>query len=61
MMHVCNACGWKGPEDDLEIERAGNCAGEDEYEVCPGCGSGDVVLDWSGGLFNNQSIITKRE
>jgi predicted RNA-binding Zn-ribbon protein involved in translation (DUF1610 family) len=46
-MYVCKVCGWKGLEVDLEVEKAENCAGKDEYEICPRCGSGDVVLDWS--------------
>ena len=42
--YKCKTCGWHGTEAELEFDSVDSCAGADEIEVCPKCGSMDVVL-----------------
>lgn len=41
--YKCNACGWKGVESELEQDNVETCGGNDITEVCPNCGSMNVV------------------
>jgi predicted RNA-binding Zn-ribbon protein involved in translation (DUF1610 family) len=40
---ICNNCGWQGHESELETDSVETCMGNDQIEVCPQCGSMDVV------------------
>lgn len=39
----CNNCQWKGVRTDLASDTVDTCFGDDEIEICPQCGSMDVV------------------
>lgn len=41
-IYKCTACNWKGAEEELDIEKVESCAGDDEVEICPVCGSMNV-------------------
>ena len=41
----CKKCGWKGRESELDADDVETCFGDDQIEICPQCGSLDVVID----------------
>lgn len=40
----CTDCQWQGEEDQLDCETVESCMGSDELEVCPQCGSMNIVM-----------------
>ncbi|MFA9389098.1 MAG: hypothetical protein ACERKD_04795 [Prolixibacteraceae bacterium] len=40
---ICHDCQWEGKEEELEFEKVESCMGDDETEICPVCGSMNVV------------------
>jgi hypothetical protein len=42
-LYCCKSCGWTGNESQLEWDNTETCMGPDKIEVCPKCGSPDVV------------------
>ena len=43
-MYQCKKCGWVGEESELEYDSADTCFGDDKTEMCPKCGSVEVIL-----------------
>lgn len=41
----CKKCGWQGGESELEYDLVETCMGNDKVEMCPECGSLEVVED----------------
>ncbi|MBN1768844.1 MAG: hypothetical protein JXR50_07585 [Prolixibacteraceae bacterium] len=41
----CKNCGWTGSEQELDFDNIESCAGNDTIEVCPKCGSMDIVSE----------------
>ncbi|MDA3881022.1 MAG: hypothetical protein PF436_11595 [Prolixibacteraceae bacterium] len=41
--YQCKNCGWEGTEDALDYDEVETCAGNDKIEVCPKCGSMNIV------------------
>lgn len=41
--YKCKDCGWEGLESELETDSVESCFGDDEIEVCPKCGSMNLV------------------
>lgn len=39
----CKNCGWTGSESELDFDKVESCAGDDTIEVCPKCGSMNIV------------------
>ncbi len=46
-IYYCKKCGWKGPEEKLNYDGVETCFGDDQIEICPKCGSIEVILDHS--------------
>jgi len=44
MNYVCKKCGWKGFEEELEYDDVETCSGNDKIEMCPECGSYEVIF-----------------
>jgi NAD-dependent SIR2 family protein deacetylase len=42
--YKCKNCFWQGTEDELSKELVESCMGNDEIEVCPNCGSMDIIV-----------------
>ena len=42
-IYLCTQCQWTGCKDELELESIETCFGVDSYEVCPICGSFEIV------------------
>lgn len=40
----CLDCKWEGPESELDVDKVESCMGDDEIEICPECGSMNVVF-----------------
>ena len=43
IIYICNECGWKGVEEELELDNVESCMGDDKIEICPVCGSMNIV------------------
>jgi hypothetical protein len=43
--YLCKNCNWQGNETELEYETVEGCFGDDKIEVCPTCGSMNVLLN----------------
>jgi predicted nucleic-acid-binding Zn-ribbon protein len=41
--YLCKNCGWTGHYSELESEKTESCMGNDTIEVCPKCGSMNVL------------------
>jgi len=42
-IYECKDCHWSGMEEELENDSVESCLGEDSIEVCPKCGSMNLV------------------
>lgn len=42
-LYKCNECNWIGPEEELDYDEVESCFGNDKLEICPVCGSMNVV------------------
>jgi len=42
--YSCKNCHWQGIETELEYDSVDGCFGNDKIEVCPTCGSMNVLL-----------------
>ena len=40
----CKQCDWQGRPEEVDWEVVETCAESDKIEVCPSCGSMEVVL-----------------
>ena len=40
----CKKCNWEGSSEELEYDSVDTCFGDDKIEMCPKCGSYEVVL-----------------
>ena len=49
----CVNCHWVGCASELETDRVETCFGPDEIEVCPGCGSYDLIFSKENFLDQN--------
>lgn len=41
--YECKDCHWKGAEEELDYDEVESCFGNDKLEICPVCGSMNVV------------------
>jgi uncharacterized protein with PIN domain len=39
----CKQCNWQGSLEEVDRETVETCMGTDEVEVCPSCGSMELV------------------
>jgi len=39
----CKQCKWQGNSDELNWDTVETCMGEDKIEICPECGSMEVL------------------
>lgn len=44
MNYSCKKCSWQGPEEKLDYDDVDTCGGNDKIEMCPECGSYEVVV-----------------
>lgn len=42
--YKCKQCQWIGSSEELEFDKIETCMGEDDIEMCPKCGSYEVVF-----------------
>jgi len=42
--YLCKKCGWQGSAAELEYDETETCFGTDKIEMCPQCGSYEVIL-----------------
>ncbi|MBN2805301.1 MAG: hypothetical protein JXR22_01465 [Prolixibacteraceae bacterium] len=42
-VYQCLDCQWVGSEEALDIDKVESCLGDDELEICPECGSMNVI------------------
>jgi NAD-dependent SIR2 family protein deacetylase len=42
-VYQCIDCQWEGSEEALDIDKVESCLGDDELEICPACGSMNVI------------------
>jgi len=42
-MYKCKVCNWHGQQHELEYDIIESCFGSDKVEVCPDCGSYEVI------------------
>ncbi len=45
MNYICKKCEWTGTHNQLEYDDVDTCGGNDKVEMCPSCGSYEVILD----------------
>ncbi len=45
--YKCKSCGWTGTEEELEYDDVESCMGNDKIEMCPQCGSLNVVISYT--------------
>lgn len=43
----CQKCGWTGKESELDFDDVETCFGDDQMEICPKCGSIEVIIKYS--------------
>ena len=39
----CKNCDWSGSHDQLDSDKIDTCLGNDTIEMCPSCGSYEIV------------------
>lgn len=42
--YICKDCNWEGIESELDSDEVETCFGTDEIELCPKCGSINIIL-----------------
>lgn len=55
---ICKSCTWSGPEDELDYDDVESCMGNDKIEICPKCGSMNVLQQFSN-IDNDVNIISE--
>ena len=43
--YKCKQCVWEGSSEELEYDKVETCMGDDDIEMCPKCGSYEVVFN----------------
>ena len=43
-IYKCKNCNWKGSSEELEYDNVDTCFGDDKIEMCPKCGSYEIVI-----------------
>lgn len=42
-MFKCKICDWSGSHEELEVDSVETCFGNDQIDMCPSCGSYEIV------------------
>ena len=40
----CRNCEWEGLESELDFEKVESCSGPDQIDICPRCGSINLLI-----------------
>ena len=43
-MYKCKNCNWSGQHNELEFDSVETCFGNDQIEMCPSCGSYEIII-----------------